>query len=59
MGFIPLVSERFDILTRQRDSYRAPMQRFLALLRSPAFARRAKELGGLDVTEAGKIRWAP
>lgn len=59
LGFVPLLVERFDLLMRQRDSYRPPLATFLALLRSPAFAVRAAELGGLDVSDAGKIRWAP
>lgn len=59
LDFIPLATERFDLLMRQRDSYRPPLQRVLALLRSPAFSARARELGGLDVTGAGSIRWAP
>lgn len=59
IGFVPLVTERFDILLRQRDSYRAPLQDFLSLLRKAVFAERAGELGGLDVTHAGTVRWAP
>lgn len=59
VDFVPLVTERFDILMRQRDSYRKPLATFLSLLRKPAFAARAAELGGLDVTAAGSIRWAP
>ena len=59
VGFVPLMTERFDILVRQRDSYRPPFQRLLDLLRSPRFAARATELGGLDVSDAGKVRWAP
>jgi molybdate-binding protein len=59
VDFVPLLDERFDLLVRQRDSYRPPFQRFLSLLRTPVFAARAKELGGLDVTAAGAIRWAP
>ena len=59
LGFLPLVTERFDILMRQRDSYRAPLGRFQALLRAPHFAERAAELGGLDVRHAGLVRWAP
>ncbi len=59
LDFVPIVTERFDLLMRQRDSYREPLATFLALLRSPTFANRAAELGGLDVTEAGAIRWAP
>ncbi len=59
LDFLPEITERFDILMRQRDSYRAPLTTFLSLLRQPIFASRAAELGGLDVSDAGKIRWAP
>lgn len=59
LHFIPLVTERFDILMRQRDSYRGPLATFAKLLRSPELADRASELGGLDVSAAGSIRWAP
>ena len=57
--FLPLMTERFDLLIRQRDSYRPPLQGFLSLLRKPIFAQRAQELGGLDVSGAGDVRWAP
>src|SRR5262245_42137887 len=59
LGFVPLCRERFDLLMRQRDYFRAPMQTLLALLRSPLFTARAQELGGLDVGMAGGVRWAP
>ncbi len=59
IGFVPLAIERFDLLMRQRDSYRPALQKLLALLRSPLFAERAAELGGLDVSGAGQVRWAP
>lgn len=59
LDFVPLVRERFDILMRQRDSYRPALTRLLDLVRRPQFAVRAAELGGLDVTEAGSIRWSP
>ncbi len=59
LDFLPLVTERFDILLRQRDSYRPPLQTFLNIVTKPAFAARAAELGGLDVSKAGQVRWAP
>lgn len=59
LDFVPLSLERFDLLMRQRDYFRPPMQRLLALLRDPRFAARAQELGGLDVAMAGQVRWAP
>jgi len=59
LDFVPLVTERFDLLMRQRDSYRPPLQKLLGLLRGPLLAERAAELGGLDVGAAGTARWAP
>lgn len=59
VGFVPLCSERFDLLMRQRDYFRTAMQTFLASLADPQFAARAGELGGLDVSAAGAIRWSP
>jgi excisionase family DNA binding protein len=59
LDFVPLGLERFDLLMRQRDYFRGPMQALLALMREPRFAARAQELGGLDVSEAGRVRWAP
>ena len=59
LGFVPVCNERFDLLMRQRDYFRPPMQTFLKLLGVPRFAERARELGGLDVTAAGSIRWSP
>ncbi len=59
MDFIPILTEHFDLIMRQRDSYRPPLQKLLALLRSKAFADHACELGGLDVSQAGQVRYAP
>lgn len=59
LDFIPLCVERFDLLMRQRDYFRPPLQTLIALLSDPRFAARARELGGLDVSAAGSVRWAP
>lgn len=59
LGFQPLVVERFDLLMRQRDAFRPPLRKLLKLLGTPAFAARAAELGGLDVSGAGEVRWSP
>jgi hypothetical protein len=42
-----------------RGYFCAPLQSFLKLLTDPRFANRAAELGGLDVSAAGAMRWAP
>ena len=59
LDFIPLALERFDLLMRQRDYFRKPMQTLFELIADARFAARAKDLGGLDVNGAGQIRWAP
>lgn len=59
VGFLPICIERFDLLMRQRDYFRAPLQTFLKLLADPRFAARAEELGGLEVSQAGLVRWSP
>ena len=59
LDFIPLITERFDLLMRQRDAFRPPLQRLLSLLTNTLFASRARDLGGLDVSSAGSVRWAP
>jgi putative molybdopterin biosynthesis protein len=59
VGFVPLCMEHFDLLIRQRDYFRAPLQALLKLLADPRFAARADELGGFDVSGAGSIRWSP
>ena len=59
LDFIPLATERFDLLMRQRDAFRPLLQTLLALLRTTSFGGRARDLGGLDVSGAGSVRWAP
>jgi putative molybdopterin biosynthesis protein len=59
LDFVPLLWERFDLVVRRRDYFRPPLQHLLPFLRAPAFAARAAELGGYDVSAAGRIRHAP
>jgi excisionase family DNA binding protein len=54
--FVPLSWERFDLVLRQRDYFLPAQQALFAFLRVPAFAERARELGGYDVSEAGRVR---
>ena len=59
LDFVPLTWERFDLATRHRDYFRPPLQAFLRFVATPAFAARARELGGYDVADAGQVRSAP
>lgn len=59
VDFVPLVWERFDLVMRQQDYFRPPMQALISFVRSPSAAARAKELGGYDLSGAGTVRYAP
>jgi excisionase family DNA binding protein len=59
LDFVSLAWERFDLVTHPRHYFRPPLQELFALLRTPGFASRAQELGGYDVSEAGRVRYAP
>jgi molybdate-binding protein len=59
LEFVPILWERFDLVMRQRDYFRPPLQRLIAFARGPALAARAAELGGYDVTDSGSVRFAP
>jgi excisionase family DNA binding protein len=57
LDFIPLWKERCDLLMRRRDYFEPPVQALLAFARTPAFAKRATEMGGYDVAATGRIVW--
>jgi len=59
MDFVPLAVEHFDLLMRQRDAFRPLLQKLMKVIAGPTFVARARELGGLDVSAAGWVRWAP
>ncbi len=59
LDFVPFAWERFDLLLRQRDYFRPPLQALFKFLRMPAFAARAREFGGYDLTDTGFVRYAP
>lgn len=57
LGFVPLARERADLVLHRRDYFEPPVQRLLALARTPAFADRAAALGGYDVTGLGTVQF--
>jgi putative molybdopterin biosynthesis protein len=59
VDFVPLLWERFDLVMRQQDYFRPPMQALVSFIRTPAAAARATELGGYDLSGAGQVRYAP
>jgi len=57
LDFVPILWEPFDLVMRQRDYFRPPLQALMCFLRSDAFRARANELGGFDVDSAGVVRF--
>jgi putative molybdopterin biosynthesis protein len=57
LDLIPIVWEPFDLVMRQRDYFRSPLQSLLKFFQSPEFAARGRELGGYDLSAAGTVRF--
>ena len=58
LDFVPLLSENFDLLMRQRSYFRPSMQALVAFLGQKRLQQRAAELTGYDPAPAGQIRFA-
>ena len=57
LDFLPLVDEQCDLLVDRYAYFPPPVQALLAFFRTPAFAAKAKAMGGYDVGETGSVRW--
>jgi putative molybdopterin biosynthesis protein len=55
LAFIPLATERFDLVAFRRDVFEAPLQALLGCTRTPEFAATAASLHGYDVTQTGRV----
>lgn len=57
LGFLPIATERYDLLIDRRSWFEPPMQTLLSFCRSRQFQQRADELGGYRLAGHGKIHW--
>ncbi|HZP68302.1 MAG TPA: helix-turn-helix transcriptional regulator [Pseudolabrys sp.] len=57
LDFVPIVWEPFDLIMRQRDYFRPPLQALLKFFQSQELGARARELGGYDLNNAGTVRF--
>jgi excisionase family DNA binding protein len=57
LPFVPTVRERFDLLVDRRAWFEPPMQALMGFARTEAFAAKARDLGGYDVSGLGTVRW--
>jgi putative molybdopterin biosynthesis protein len=58
LDFVPLLSENFDLLMRQRSYFKPSIQTLIAFTQQKRLKARATELTGYDLTPAGQIRFA-
>ncbi|MEL7212998.1 MAG: helix-turn-helix transcriptional regulator [Pseudomonadota bacterium] len=57
LDFIPLLTERYDLLVWRAAWFEPPFQAVLEFLRSPVLAARAVELGGYDLSDLGRVHF--
>ncbi|MFQ5567205.1 MAG: substrate-binding domain-containing protein [Paracoccaceae bacterium] len=57
LGFVALVTERYDIAIERRAFFGPRWQALTGFCRTPAFAAKAAELGGYDLAEHGRVHW--
>ena len=55
LAFIPVASERLDLIALRRDAFEPALQTLLAWARSPEFEAQATALGGYNVANAGRV----
>ncbi|MGB5559764.1 MAG: helix-turn-helix transcriptional regulator [Paracoccaceae bacterium] len=56
LGFVPLLTERFDLLVWRHAYFEPPFQALLAFFRSGAFRTKATGLAGYDISDIGVLR---
>ena len=57
LGFVPVATERFDLLVDRRSWFEPPMQTLLEFCRSAPFHAKAKELQGYDIGTLGRVHF--
>jgi excisionase family DNA binding protein len=55
LAFIPLATERLDLVAFRRDVFEPPLQLLLAWTRTPEFAAQATSLGGYNIANTGRV----
>ncbi|MFO1325069.1 MAG: helix-turn-helix transcriptional regulator [Burkholderiales bacterium] len=55
LAFIPLATERLDLVLRRRDYFEPPLQALLAFARTAEMREHAASLGGYDVAATGRV----
>ncbi len=57
LDFVPVCTERFDLIVLRRDYFEPAFQKLLAFAGTEAFANKAEQLGGYDISDLGKVHF--
>ncbi len=57
LGFMPVLSERFDLVVDRKAWFDPPFQALLKFLNSAAFSERALAMGGYDISGLGTVHY--
>ncbi len=57
LAFVPVCRERYDLVVVRRAYFEPPWQTFLTFCRGPAFAQKAAEIGGYDLSGFGRVHY--
>ena len=57
LDFAPILEERFDLLVWRHAWFEPAFQTLLSFLQSPAFATKAAEMGGYEITGLGRVHF--
>ncbi len=57
LGFLPLVTERFDLLIDRHAYFTEPVQNLFRFAHGEAFRKKATALGGYGTETLGTVRW--
>jgi putative molybdopterin biosynthesis protein len=55
LRFLPLTSERFDMILDQKTFFEPAVQAFIETLQSDAFRKRVEKIGNYDFRDSGRI----
>ena len=57
LGFVPLLTERYDIAIDRRAYFEPRWQELVAFCRGKAFLQKAADLGGYELSSHGIVHW--
>ncbi|MBL4647024.1 MAG: hypothetical protein COA52_10180 [Hyphomicrobiales bacterium] len=57
LGFMPTAQERYDLVVDRKSWFEPPLQNLMRFCKTAAFADKAEELGGYDISAQGTVQW--